>query len=572
MKKTIFVIGGALLAGLLLGYFIFSGTPEGPVVPGNHEHGEAAGVEMWTCSMHPQIMQPEPGNCPICGMELIPAGSSADGLAPGQLRMSENALALADVQTTRLGTGQAVNRTLRLSGTIEPNEKKIATQSAYFDGRIETLSVNFEGEAVRKGQRLATLYAPELVAAQQELLTASGMKETQPDLYRAVRKKLDLWKLSEAQIREIEASGKVQEYFPVFSDVSGTVSEIKVAAGDYVQKGAPLFRIADLGTVWAEFDAFENQLSILEEGQLVTIRAAAVGGKEYKAPIDFISPVLNATTRTAVVRAVIDNAGGALKPGMFVTAELEVAADAAESGLVVPRSAVLWTGERSVVYVKPDPATPVFELREVQLGAAVPGGYRIQQGLQNGEEVVTNGAFTLDAAAQLQGKKSMMNPTSDGKQAQLHDHGAGGQQVPAANPVKLTDAQQALLREVIGPYLQLKDALVASEAERAGELAASASKLLGSASGGGLEALALDFRALASATGIGEKRDAFIGLSGKMIGLARQVSDLPGTFYIQYCPMANSNQGAYWISSDEAIRNPYYGDAMLTCGEVRETL
>ncbi len=170
MKKSYLWIGLALTAGLLLGYFIFSGPANGSRATGEHNHTQADADQMWTCSMHPQILQPEPGSCPICGMDLIPADSGADGLAPGQLRLTENALALADVQTIRLGDAESGDRVLTLSGTIEANEKKIATQSAYFDGRIETLSINYEGEPVRKGQRLATLYAPDLVAAQQELL------------------------------------------------------------------------------------------------------------------------------------------------------------------------------------------------------------------------------------------------------------------------------------------------------------------------------------------------------------------------------------------------------------------
>ena len=579
MKKSYLGIGLALAAGLLLGYFLFTSPAVVSDASGEHDHSQTDADSMWTCSMHPQILQPEPGSCPICGMDLIPADAGADGLAPGQLRMTENALALADVQTIRLGTAATGNRVLTLSGTIEVNEKKIATQSAYFDGRIETLSINYEGEPVRKGQRLATLYAPDLVAAQQELLTAARLKATQPQLYQAVRKKLELWKLSGERIRQIEESGEVQEYFPVLSDVSGTVSQIDVAAGDYVQKGEPLFRIADLGTVWAEFDAYENQVALLETGQELTIRAGALAGREFRAPIQFISPVLNATTRTAVVRATIDNSGGGLKPGMFVRAELEVPGEAAGDGLVVPQSAVLWTGERSIVYVKPEPSRPVFEIREVHLGAALPDGYRVLSGLQPGEEVVVNGAFTLDAAAQLQGKKSMMNPESQ-PVGEMHNHGglgsedgagSGGKSGAGEDGAKLSPANQSVFREVLEPYLELKDALVASDNEKASRAADRAAGLLDRA-GDGLSQLREEFRGLVAARDVAGKRERFIGLSERMVALARGVSDLPGTFFVQFCPMADGNRGAFWLSKQEAIRNPYYGEAMLTCGEVRDTL
>ncbi len=392
-------------------------------------------------------------------------------------------------------------------------------------------------------------------------------------MYRAVRKKLDLWKLSEERIRQIEESGEVQEYFPVFSDVSGTVSQIDVAAGDYVQKGEPLFRIADLGSVWAEFDVYESQLALLETGQVLTIQAGALAGSEFRAPIGFISPVLNSATRTAVVRATIDNSGGELKPGMFVRAELQVSGEAAGEGLVVPQSAVLWTGERSIVYVKPDAARPVFELREVSLGAALPGGYRVLSGLQPGEEVVVNGAFTLDAAAQLRGKQSMMNPESQ-PMMDAHNHGEmPSGEMDDSGAFLLQGAEKDLFQQVLPIYLELKDALVASDNSKAATLATRAAEVLKSANAGdGLYEISEAFEALRAEAEISAKRERFIGLSEKMISLARGVSDLPGTYFVQFCPMADENRGAFWISEQESIRNPYYGEAMLTCGEVRETL
>lgn len=176
--------------------------------------------------MHPQIMQPEPGDCPICGMDLIPAETGADGLAMNEIKMTENAMALANIQTTIVGNVSGTDEnTIQLSGKIMANEEANAVQASYFEGRIEKLNVNFTGEEVRRGQLLATIYAPTLVAAQQELLTAANMKESQPALYKAVRNKLKLWKLSESQINQIESSGKVRENFPIYATVSGTVSQ-----------------------------------------------------------------------------------------------------------------------------------------------------------------------------------------------------------------------------------------------------------------------------------------------------------------------------------------------------------
>lgn len=568
MKRTTLWIVLSIAAGLLLGYLVFApGTTEADTL---HEHSEGgAETSLWTCSMHPQILQPEAGKCPICGMDLIPAGSGQDGLAPGQFRLTENALALADIRTTRVGAGSGQTQAIRLSGTLRANEKTIATQSAYFDGRIERLLVNYEGETVRMGQLLATLYAPELVAAQQELLTAATFKDAQPALYEAVRKKLTLWKLSEAQIAEIESSGKVQEYFPIYSNVSGNVSEIMVAAGDYVNKGTPLFRIADLGTVWADFDAYENQLDRIGEKQTLTIRAKALPDAQFSGVISFISPVLNPATRTATVRAVLRNPAGRLKPGMFVYGELTSGQAAKSGSLVLPESAVLWTGERSVVYLKPDPMHPVFEMREVSLGPAVEGGYLVLSGLQGGEEVVTQGAFTLDAAAQLQGGKSMMNP-GGGKSATGHEAHLG---LPAENGQGTrTGPDSAAFEGLVSLYLGLKDALVASDTEKARAVAGTAISYIDDHPDGNLQpALRERLRDLSRATDLPNQREAFRQVSEILIGSGEGMEHHGRTLYVQFCPMANDNKGAYWLSAQAEIRNPYFGDAMLTCGENRAT-
>ena len=213
MKKNVIFIGLALIVGLLGGWLIFGGsTNDGSPVndlsdmSDQHNHSEESTDQMWTCSMHPQIMQPEPGDCPICGMDLIPAESGADGLNANEIKMTDNAMALANIQTSLVGKGQMGNNSLKLSGKIKANEESNAVQVTYFGGRIENLYVNTTGERVGAGQRLATIYSPELVSAQQELLTAASLKESQPALYKAVRNKLKLWKLSDCLLYTSDAA------------------------------------------------------------------------------------------------------------------------------------------------------------------------------------------------------------------------------------------------------------------------------------------------------------------------------------------------------------------------------
>lgn len=233
MKKYIVYVG-LILIGLVFGWLLFGNNSNEEA---NHNHNEASQTnQMWTCSMHPQIMQPEPGDCPICGMDLIPAEAGSDGLTGDQFKLTPNAMALANIQTTVVGNGSVENGIIKLSGKIGENEEANAVQVSYFSGRIERLNISFTGEEVRKGQLLATIYSPELYAAQQELITAYSLKESQPALYKAVRNKLKLWKLSENQINQIETSGKVIENFPVYATVSGTVTEKLVEQGDYIKQ------------------------------------------------------------------------------------------------------------------------------------------------------------------------------------------------------------------------------------------------------------------------------------------------------------------------------------------------
>jgi len=599
MNKNIIYISVALIVGLLGGFLLFGGGSADKATNNakdTHDHSEEiASNQMWTCSMHPQIMQPEPGDCPICGMDLIPAESGADGLNANEIKMTDNAMALANIQTSLVGKGQMGNNSLKLSGKIKANEESNAVQVTYFGGRIEKLYVNSTGERVGAGQRLATIYSPELVAAQQELLTASSLKESQPELYKAVRNKLKLWKLSEKQINAIETAGKVQENFPVFATVSGTVTMKMVEEGDYLKQGQPLYKIANLNTVWAEFDAYENQIASLKEGQTIKVTTNAYRNEVFDAKVSFIDPLLNSATRTVVVRAVLQNKKDLFKPGMFVEGIIEGTQTSTENTVSVPSTAVMWTGERSVVYVKTNPNEAIFEMREVLLGNATGDSYTILEGLKNGDEVVTNGTFTVDAAAQLQGKKSMMN-ASGGKTMTGHEGHLGmqednsGENTNEANHsqmkerIEVSNKFQNQLKQVFDDYILLKDALVnddAKGAQQAGKqinqsLKKVDMKLLSDEKAHNhwmtiQKELKTSANTIENNSDIATQRAHFKHLSAHMISSV-QLFGVNENVYIQFCPMADNNKGAYWISLEKEVRNPYYGEAMLTCGEVNATL
>lgn len=407
MKKNNLYIIIAVLAGLGLGYLFFGNTPTSEE---NEEHTHASANELWTCSMHPQIQKNEPGDCPICGMELIPASGENDSTDTNQFKMTENAMALANIQTSIVGDSTVGNLAVKLSGKIKPNEDKTYTQSAHFNGRIEKLYIKSLGETVQKGQPIATVYSPELVSAQQELITASKMQNSQPKLYEAVKNKFMNWMIPEKEINDIINSGKAKSRFTIYAHISGVVTSLDVSEGGHMMDGKPIFQTADLQTVWAVFDAYEKQVPILKVGQEINIISNSYPNKVLSDKITYIDPILNTETRTVEVRTVLNNKDYLLKPGMFVEGEIANTDKTISSQLNIPTSSVMWTGKRSVVYVKQAGETPVFEMREIEIGANNGTSYTVISGLKNGEEIVTNGTFTVDAAAQLQGKPSMMKP------------------------------------------------------------------------------------------------------------------------------------------------------------------
>ncbi|MDR0749385.1 MAG: efflux RND transporter periplasmic adaptor subunit [Tannerellaceae bacterium] len=408
------VYGLILAAGLLLGWLLSPGNAGGASHEG-HSHEMPAGedeTQRWTCSMHPQIKMDKPGKCPICGMNLIPlltTGAAAGALHPDAIQMSEEAIALANIQTTLAGRQSPV-REIRLYGTVKADERLSQSQTSHLNGRIEKLFVNFTGERVQQGQTIVTIYSPELLSAQQELLEAARMQPAHPALLQAAREKLRLWKLTAPQIAGIEQSGAVSPYVDIKATTSGVVVNKKVNEGDYVSQGTVLFDIADFSRIWLMFDAYESDLPFLNVGDRLEYTLRALPGKTFAGNISFINPVVDPVTRTVKVRVETANPGNRLKPEMYAGAIVRSPLKEYANQLVIPKSAVLWTGKRSIVYVKQaHTETPAFRLRQVELGPSLGDSYIIVSGIEEGDEIVTSGAFTVDASAQLEGKRSMMN-------------------------------------------------------------------------------------------------------------------------------------------------------------------
>lgn len=402
------VLVAGLLLGLLLRGCISCGSS---ATGGTEEDGDA----VWTCSMDPQVKQPNPGKCPICGMDLIKmkkGETPTSNVDPNAVMLSDEALALANVETAVVGAPSG-DKEIRLFGKIEPDQRHQQSQSAYVAGRIESLMINAVGDAVSKGQTLAVIYSPELYTAEQELVSALNFpyeNQRQP-LVDAAVEKLRLLNIPQSQIDEVMQTKKASPYVQLKANTSGTVVKKDVSQGDYVRQGESLLQIANLSRVWAVFQAYETDLPFIHKGQTVQFSAEALPGETFTGRVVFIDPVLNGQTRTAGVRVELGNGGGKFKPEMLLVGHVAASMQRyAEEGVIIPKSAVLWTGKRSVVYVKDDvEEQPTFLLRQITLGPSLPDGYVVLDGLAEGEEIVVNGAFAIDAAAQLDGKRSMMN-------------------------------------------------------------------------------------------------------------------------------------------------------------------
>lgn len=575
MKNLLKYILPSLLIGALIGWVITTQLSSGKQTSSTEEHSEHAheGEQIYTCSMHPQIRQPEPGICPICEMDLIPLEENTSN-DPYVLEMTEAAAELANVQTTPVGTGSGTTtNALRLSGKVAADESRRASQVSHLPGRIEKLYVRFTGAPIQAGQKLADIYSPDLITAQRELIEAKKMTSFNPDLLEAARQKLRYWKLTEEQIAELEANATIQEVFSIYADASGIVDQRRVAVGDYVGRGEVLYDILDLSSVWVLFDAYERDLDQFSVGDRIQFTTPAFPERVFAGRVSFIDPLIDPQTRVATLRVEVRNPGGRLKPGMLVTGRWEKAVSS-DGALLVPESAVLWTGTRSVVYVKvANTEVPSFQYREVELGQRVDDHYQILAGLEAGEEVVVNGAFTIDAAAQLNNQASMMN-------TQVRLKGMSGMEAA----VDFTDdtplAFKEQLDELVGAYLSVKDALVQSDSTAA---AAAGAALQSALTGMDASALPEEARAFWSeksngiaahlenfvaAQGIEAQRRQFGFFSNLLIEALQALGHEQGTYYVQHCPMAFDDDGADWISAEEEIRNPYFGDRMLKCGLV----
>lgn len=376
MKKIRLYIILALVLGIGVGYFVFTLSGNDASKSERHSNEEK---------------------------DLTPAKNASEALIRNEFRLTEKAMALVNIQTSVVGKPQTTNSSvIDLSGEVFFNRENETTQVSYFEGDVEKLIADYKGKKVKIGDILAYIYSPDLISVQQELKSAAVLKVANPEHYNAVRNKLKNWRLTDRQIRRIEENNDPIKRFSIHATVSGTIKEVLVSTGDHLKKGQPILKLSNLNSVAVEFDIDENQVSNFKEGQSIHATTKAFPDKSFEGEVASINSVDDAEKSSSRMRVDLPNKDGQLKPGMFVEATLPKY-DTTKSGkFLIPASAVLWTGDRSVIYLKTKPDQPVFEKREVLLGSKKGETYEVLEGLNAGDRIVTNGASTVDEAAQLQ--------------------------------------------------------------------------------------------------------------------------------------------------------------------------
>jgi RND family efflux transporter MFP subunit len=618
----------AQLAGL------FGGTP----ATSARRETSSSTRQLWTCGMHPQVIQDHPGDCPICHMELTPLASNGASTRdvhgeravaywwdpatsppfisdrPGQ---SPSGTELVPVHADEVSAGTSVTidpvvvqnmglrtavvtegplaRTIRAVGYLEEPEPNHVDVNLRVSGWIEKLFADTDGMPVAKGDPLFELYSPELQIAIEDLIAARKARDAVPSgqdearamsvsLYASIEKKLELYGLEHGDVAAFARLDRAPATVTFKSPITGHLTEKKVVAGDSVSSGVTVMRVADRSTMWLDLRVFERDLPYVEVGAHVRATIEALPGRSLTGDVLFVHPHLDEVTRTALVRTVLDNHDDQLRQGMFATGVLD--AQIATRTLLVPREAVIDTGERQIAFVVRERGR--FEPRRVTLGAAGENGVvQVLTGLAPGESVVTSGQFLLDAESRMReaiqkhlDQGLVETPATAVSTSDKASTSVAAQSRAPASAAAVTsgaEAPRAKVDAVYTAYLDFAHALGAMQSSDAPIDTAAlirVSNALVDAAHGSTRTLASSVRDTASrlaGRSLGEQRETMKSLGQSMIALADRVPpsrSVAGKLYVMRCTMAPGD----WLQSAPDVANPFYARSMKTCGEVLRTI
>lgn len=497
-------------------------------------------VLFYQSPMHPWVKSDKPGRCTVCGMELVPVyegGKTYDQATSDIVMLPEGSPNITSVRTVEVKR-QPLTRTLRVAGMIDDDDSRHRILSAYAGGRIEKLSVNFEGAEVQAGQPLATFYSKELLAAANEYKVVA--KQANPSLLSSAESRLLQMGLTPEQIAKIPKRADNDIFFEIVAPLTGTVVKRHVYEGQYVQEGEKLFEIADFAKMWFQFIAYEQDLPFLKVGQEVTVRTAALPDKVFKAAVKFINPNMDDMTRSARVRVEIDNPNRELRHKLY--AEATVALEAPEV-VAVPRAAILWPGSSPRIYV--EQSKGAYQQRRVILGRAGDDAWEVLEGVKAGERVVASGNMLIDGQAQL---NNLAAPTDE--TITKHD--------PA---MEMTGAEHEEMEKYLSAVAALTATLAADDVKAFND---ALTKLPQPPKG-------LSAKPPAPADDLATARRNFLPLSEAVSEYAKQVRGHLPALKIFRCPMTDQAgegmpKNAKWIQLTAELRNPFFGREMIDCG------
>jgi multidrug efflux pump subunit AcrA (membrane-fusion protein) len=542
-----FAFFGLLAAAAAIGFHF--GTQHTP----NHEH---VGEDLYTCSMHPQVRQTGPGICPICRMGLEKIESSSED---GKVTIDPVVVQNMGVRIEHART-EALRRSVRAVGVLAEDQTRLRDVTLKFGGYLEALAADTEGMTLRAGSALFTIYSPELIVAQEELIAAR--KSGNADLLDAARHRLALWDLDAATIARMEGLEHAERTIQWPCPIDGVLLARDVVAGAAVAANQRILRVVDLSSLWLDAQLSESQFQAVAVGQPARVELVAHPGRSFDAEVVFVAPSIDKVTRTVLARLAMANPNGELVPGMFARVFLD--GGPAESSITIDRSAVIPTGTRHVVWVARGGGR--FEPRSVTLGAHGDGGrIAVLSGIADGEAVVVSGQFLIDSESRLRGGMRMLD--DDGLMVD-------GDRIPPP-PAEVVDAAtQVRVDAILTSYLQVTTAFAADRDDEAGWTALRAAALalveqapesLQARARALSEAMALDAADLAARRAVLPKVSA---AAIAIFRVARPSASFGAELHVFHCPMAPID----WVQLGPDLRNPFYGSEMLECGDATGTL
>lgn len=452
MKNKIIIYSAMLLVGMLIGaggFYLIAGSP----TVETHNHIDEEG-QLYSCGMHPNIIENEAGTCPICGMNLTPiknnnkSGKSSEKGeiiywrapmnpnevydAPGKSQMGMDLVPVYEDEGSASGVvtvdgsvlqsmnvkmefvkSRDLSSTIYTNGTLVTDERKEFALTTKIDGWIEKLYINYTGQKVKKGQKLVDIYSPELLAAQQELLTAINYQSSvnnsiKSEMTNNAKRKLELFDISKTDIDKIILTKKINKYMTLYAPFSGTVLSKNVLVGEMVKAGKEIIKISDLTTLWLKADIYESELSKISVGSETKVSFSYNAGKEFVGKVTFIYPTVNPTTRTVTVRINIKNDNDELKPSMF--GNVIIKGKSFGEIPTVPETAVLRSGKQNIAILSLGEGK--FKPVEITLGQYSEGYYQVLAGLKVNDAIVTSGQFMIDSESSLRAAVKLFTSVS----------------------------------------------------------------------------------------------------------------------------------------------------------------